>query len=265
MSSEESRSLSSGTQRLIASGWTWAQVPNMETFLTANVSDGARVLLVYMCWRRSQEGALWPSVRSMAQDLGVSSRVIHRRLRELETEELIRKTERPGRTSLYHVGEGMTKMSHPNGQGVTESSDLGVTESSYELSASEPYPDTTSGVPSVGASAQPSPAPPRKRSRDPRIDHPAIQAVRRLVQRYPKKPLWDPVIKTLGEAPDSQLLEECYVEWLARGYNGNSLKWALEWYPDGGPPKGYQKQEREYVDPVLAVDWVKAAEQNRHD
>jgi len=81
--------LTKGTQKLIESGWTWAQVPDMARLLTADVSDGARVLLVYMCWRRDPEGKLWPSVTTMATDLGLTEPSIRKRLHELSDAGLI--------------------------------------------------------------------------------------------------------------------------------------------------------------------------------
>jgi hypothetical protein len=45
--------------------------------------------------------------------------------------------------------------------------------------------------------------------------------------------LWDEIIKVLGETPDGVKLAECRKEWVARGYNTNSVKWATEWYKNG--------------------------------
>lgn len=97
----------------------------------------------------------------------------------------------------------------------------------------------------IGADAQ-TPAKPSKAKREPdaRTYHVAIQTVREIMSQYPPKELWDKVIQTLGDTPNIALLVECRTEWVERGYNKNSWKWATEWYATGvpartvgGPPK----------------------------
>jgi len=81
------------------------------------------------------------------------------------------------------------------------------------------------------------PAPkPASRSRDDRTDHPAIQAVRLVTNRFPDKVVWDKLISELG-TPDLQKLTSCHVEWVARGFKPTNLAWAFEWYKNGIPEK----------------------------
>jgi len=119
-----SNGLSDGAEKLYQSGWTWAQVPNMKRYLTADLTDGARVLFTYMCWRRGQDGTLWCSLASMAQDMGVSEMTIQNRLHELEAAELMHKIARPGKTSVYQLQpiERPTKNSLPPDRQPTKNS-----------------------------------------------------------------------------------------------------------------------------------------------
>ena len=88
--------------KLLATGWTFAQVP-ISAMLRKDVSDGAKTLLTYMCWRRNQDGDAWPSIATMAEDMGVTGSTARRRAKELVDRGLAVVTERPGRTSIYHV------------------------------------------------------------------------------------------------------------------------------------------------------------------
>lgn len=72
---------------------------------------------------------------------------------------------------------------------------------------------------------------------DPRSQHPAIQAYRQASNRYPEKDLYDDIIRTLGDTPDSSKLTECRKEWVKRGYNVLAATWALDWYRDGIPER----------------------------
>jgi len=101
-----SHELTEGTKEMVSNGWTWAQVPDMEGLLTKDLSDGARVLFVYMCWRRNQKGQLWPGIAAMALDLGVSVPTIHKRLRELEAAGMVVKKRRGSTSSLYTIDAG---------------------------------------------------------------------------------------------------------------------------------------------------------------
>lgn len=80
-----------------------------------------------------------------------------------------------------------------------------------------------------------------------RKDHPAIIAVREVTNAYPKKVLWDGLVEVIGDAPELEKLQACYIAWVARGYNPQNYAWLTEWYVHGipqysngsrpGPPK----------------------------
>jgi len=90
----------------------------------------------------------------------------------------------------------------------------------------------------VGAVAQPPPKPkPVKPKPEAKPVHVAIQTCREVAKQYPPKELWDKVIETLGDTPNVLLLAECRREWVERGYNRASWKWATEWYVTGVPPR----------------------------
>jgi hypothetical protein len=85
----------------------------------------------------------------------------------------------------------------------------------------------------------PAPIPVQKSSKpvpDLRSKHPAIQAVRGLMNIYPAKGAYDEVILILGENPNVELLKKCYAGWCMSGYKPTSLKW-LDWYKAGGVPQ----------------------------
>lgn len=83
------------------------------------------------------------------------------------------------------------------------------------------------------------------RARDERVDHPAIQAIRLVTNRFPDKGVWNKLIEELG-VPDLQRLSACYAEWVAVGFKPTNLAWAFEWYKNGIPEKqnGTNKQNQ---------------------
>ncbi len=92
------------------------------------------------------------------------------------------------------------------------------------------------------------PIPEKKKStkpKDNRTNHPAIQTYRRITGRYPPKALYDNLIAALGELPDEIRLEDCYKEWVKRGYNPNAATWALEWYRTGIPTRLNKAEARQ--------------------
>lgn len=60
--------------------------------------------------------------------------------------------------------------------------------------------------------------------------HPAIQAWRQALERYPRKQCWPLIVERLGEQPDSELLAQVTAEWLASGYKPNNVSGILDWY-----------------------------------
>lgn len=68
---------------------------------------------------------------------------------------------------------------------------------------------------------------------DPRVQHPAIQAVWKVRGKYPLKDLWDLIIGTLGDEPDVGRMKDCFVKWRARGFNSENYGWLTDWYVNG--------------------------------
>lgn len=132
----------------------------------------------------------------------------------------------------------------------------GVTSSESESESDTDTDADTEGDPSGRADAratlpfdeplesvpEPEPEPaPRKRAtmdstRDPRTNHPAIQAFRAVTRRYPSKDVYDKVIEELGPEPDVGKLRLCFTEWRVKDYRATNLGWLFEWYHNGGPP-----------------------------
>lgn len=87
---------------------------------------------------------------------------------------------------------------------------------------------------------------PRKAKNIPanRSEHPALVAFKAATGSYPKRIMFDQVIETLGENPDSIRLNEVFVAWSGRGYNPMNLSW-LEWYINGIPERNGNGKNRE--------------------
>lgn len=75
---------------------------------------------------------------------------------------------------------------------------------------------------------------PKKPPADPRCEHPAIVLVRRLLQRYPVKEIWDTIIRDVGTDPDVERLTRMLSLYAALGWRG--YDW-LVWYARGIPKK----------------------------
>lgn len=106
MSEEEPRygesdelDISKGARSLL-SKWPFLMIP-AQAMLDHNLKDGALRLLAYMCWRRDSEGKLWPSVGTMAQDLGLTATSVRKRLKELLDGEYVTVRYRDETSSVY--------------------------------------------------------------------------------------------------------------------------------------------------------------------
>lgn len=72
--------------------------------------------------------------------------------------------------------------------------------------------------------------------RDERVNHPAIVAVREILEKYPPKAEWDKIIEVLGDDFDVDYLVECQAEWARRGYRPFNYNWLYEWYLNRSKP-----------------------------
>ncbi len=100
-----------------------------------------------------------------------------------------------------------------------------------EAETSEPEP----GSFAAAQDAPPPLKPPKKQStpkpRDPRTDHPAIQAYRQVTNLYPEKALWDFIIHNVGDTPESLTLwRKVVLAYVALGWNKRNLKNMLEYF-----------------------------------
>lgn len=107
-------------------------------------------------------------------------------------------------------------------------------------SKAQPDPDGTGQdqTPQVAPNppAKPAKSAPPVKVQDPRELHPAVVAIRELVNRrgFPYPETWDLIIAKLGDSPDRERLKTCYAVWRSKDYRITMLPWALEWY--GNPP-----------------------------
>jgi hypothetical protein len=60
--------------------------------------------------------------------------------------------------------------------------------------------------------------------------HPAIQAWRETMARYPRKQSWPLIAKRLGDKPNQELLTSVMTEWIAAGYRPDNVTGILDWY-----------------------------------
>jgi DNA-binding MarR family transcriptional regulator len=68
------------------------------------VSRNGKLTGVYIAMRMSAKRPFtYPAMKSMARDLGVSTRQVARALKELEDEEFVRVKRNPGKTSSYSL------------------------------------------------------------------------------------------------------------------------------------------------------------------
>lgn len=81
-----------------------------------------------------------------------------------------------------------------------------------------------------------------KKPTDPRSQHPAIQAVRGILKRYPTKDQYSFIIDVVGETPDREILQSTFADWIKRDYNPTDLRW-LDWY---AVRKKKADEDREY-------------------
>ena len=108
---------------------------------------------------------------------------------------------------------------------------------SISTAASTQNPEPRSSLSTKKESKSHSP----KAEADPRSQHPAIAAMRVVMERFPDKHVWDGLISVLGQTPDVDKLHACYVEWIGRGYNKNSIKWT-DWMKTGIPTGNGKRQ-----------------------
>ena len=135
----------------------------------------------------------------------------------------------PGTDESEEIHEPVTSQSRATQEPVMrESSSDSDTDSNTDSEAEEI------------TAATPPPKPPkrrRKRKTDPRTQHPAIQAVREVTNRYPPKPIWDDIIKLLGDEPRIEEMRVCFKEWVKPGFNPTNFAWLFDWYVSGIPPR----------------------------
>lgn len=77
---------------------------------------------------------------------------------------------------------------------------------------------------------------------------PEILVFREITGRYPKKELYPLVIDSVRKTTKEKMAQ-AHNEWLARGYNGNSIKWLTEWAVNG-IPESYKQIKRRADSPL---------------
>lgn len=78
----------------------------------------------------------------------------------------------------------------------------------------------------------------RKGNADPRSSHPAIVALHEIMGRYPKKEVYDQLIRVIGETPNMADLKACFEAWTIKGWRPDNYTWVTEWYVSGIPAAG---------------------------
>jgi hypothetical protein len=230
------------------------------------VLKGAR-LSVFLCLalHGNAEMESWPSISTIAEETGYSDRVVRHAIHSLETMKLVasesRYSDNGGQTSNRYtiaafVNTPPTKGDTPpvqkcnpplyesvpgGGCSNVQSKNIHIEEELTSHHEDGCDVDTLFPLPSSLLEEK------RKTARkepDTRLKLPAIRAIRTLTKKNPPKGTWDKLIAVLGDNPDEKWLNECYVEWLERGYNPMAVKWATEWYKSGIPGRGSAPPKR---------------------
>ena len=96
---------------------------------------------------------------------------------------------------------------------------------------------------------------------DPRANHPAIVAIREILNRFPNKILWDQIIASLGDSPDLEKLKTCRIAQVGRGLNSQNVDLLLEWYIKGVPLNAHEERKNngksKYADSGCIWDYAK--------
>lgn len=62
------------------------------------------------------------------------------------------------------------------------------------------------------------------------INHPTIQAIKKLTGYMPKKVLWELLIKTFPGGLEMDKAQAALERWTAKGWNPLNLDWLFNWY-----------------------------------
>lgn len=217
----------------------FTQIPNLVD--DAGLSVYAYRLYGHLRRVAGEDGSCWESTVTLARKCGISQHKISDAKRELQAKGLIQITD----SKNYHWGNALHLIKicdvwAENGskyacspQEQTSSPQEYISsqgEQTYSPGAMNQEP--INKIPSIKNTRTTK----KSKSRaDPRSNHPAIQAYKTTVGRFPPKPIYPEIITTVGDSPDLARMAGCYREWVSRGYNPNSAKWLLDWYTIGIP------------------------------
>ena len=62
------------------------------------------------------------------------------------------------------------------------------------------------------------------------INHPTIQAIKKLTGYIPKKVLWNLLLNTFPEGLNMVKAQDALERWVAKGWNPLNLDWLFKWY-----------------------------------
>lgn len=228
----------------------------VESVMKYSRSKGSARLLLMVLATHADEGTLecYPGRDLLCQETAMSDRNVTRALKELESlnEVTLSRGNGRGNQTAYKLsinpekGDNLSPFIKP--ERVTDLPKR-VTESTQRVTKVAIKGDK-SGL-HIGRTVMNRHEPSRNHvgaaAPDTRTQHVAIQTCRQVARAYPPKELWDRLIQVLGETPNTTLLVECRAEWVERGYNRASWKWATEWYATGVPARtvtGQPKQSK---------------------
>lgn len=106
-----------------------------------------------------------------------------------------------------------------------------ITDSSSSSSSSQPSVEEEKTL------AKPAPEEPPCKPTDTRKSHPALVAVREVVNLFPPKEIWDEVIDQVGFEPDVSRMRKCFSTWVGRGFNRTNYDWLRDWYVNNRIPE----------------------------
>lgn len=220
---------------------------------------GSRLLLLLAIADNANDaGVAWPSISTLAQKTRMSERQVQRMVQGLVADGALLYEPGNGRghTHKFFIPPQTSESDKPRQpvtvsepikprQDVTDYQTKRVTSETERVTscpikgdiAMSPEPSIEPSKEKPKTVADKPPPAPRAKAFDPRIRHPAIQAVRLFIHCLPDEQNRDEVIEALGDEPDKPKLAECYRVWKRQGWNKVSLVPALDWYVNGIPEK----------------------------
>jgi len=85
----------------------------LSALADSSLSPGARVLLAVLCCYADASRSCFPSTGHLASKTGSNRTRVMERLKALEEKGYIRREQRPGRSTIFHILKGLPELTRP--------------------------------------------------------------------------------------------------------------------------------------------------------